>query len=558
MRKTTNYGLSLYDKEDKMIITANENSLNANMEIIDKTLKDNNVPSHVKAITQADINKWNSNDNNSSKKKYHSIGIIGDSYSAYKGWIPSNYNISYGQNNYNGLTSVKQMWWWILADTIKATILRNSSYSGSTICNTGYNGEDATSSSFLTRAETDFGLTKTLEAKPDLLFVFGGTNDDWAKVEIGNAKYSDWSTEDLKQVAPAFCKLISNLTEYNPGAKIVFVLNNGLSESISAKLKEICNHYSVLCVELTDIEKENSHPSINGMVQIANQILTALGQSNDDLDDSNIPATGITLNKNSLEFTSSSSQTLIATVQPSNATDKVAWLSNNNGVATVSNGVVSPISNGSAIITAKAGNYSATCSVTVNIEQQEETTTYTVTNNLTNVTSSNEVTSILEGSTYNATLSADSGYTLENVTVTMGGANITSSSYSNGVINIPNATGDIVIPATAKQEEAGLSTISTKTLNYTVTTSSDVAYETHDVDYKNGDTIRVEYKDLSNVLTDSSVFYLGVDYQNGIIKLTPNKTGEIVLTDDVTFLGTYISKSATSNAEVEIVITQLR
>lgn len=40
MRKTTNYGLSLYDKEDKMRITAEENSLNANMEIIDGALKE--------------------------------------------------------------------------------------------------------------------------------------------------------------------------------------------------------------------------------------------------------------------------------------------------------------------------------------------------------------------------------------------------------------------------------------------------------------------------------------------------------------------------------------
>ena len=40
MKKTTNYGLTLYDKEDKMSITAEENSLNANMKIIDKTLKE--------------------------------------------------------------------------------------------------------------------------------------------------------------------------------------------------------------------------------------------------------------------------------------------------------------------------------------------------------------------------------------------------------------------------------------------------------------------------------------------------------------------------------------
>ena len=40
MRKTSNYGLALYDKEDKMNITAEENSLNANMQIIDSKLKE--------------------------------------------------------------------------------------------------------------------------------------------------------------------------------------------------------------------------------------------------------------------------------------------------------------------------------------------------------------------------------------------------------------------------------------------------------------------------------------------------------------------------------------
>ena len=40
MRKTTNYNLSLYDSTDKMAITASENSLNANMELIDGALKE--------------------------------------------------------------------------------------------------------------------------------------------------------------------------------------------------------------------------------------------------------------------------------------------------------------------------------------------------------------------------------------------------------------------------------------------------------------------------------------------------------------------------------------
>ena len=42
MKKTTNYGLTLYEKEDKMNITSEENSLNANMKIIDSELKECN------------------------------------------------------------------------------------------------------------------------------------------------------------------------------------------------------------------------------------------------------------------------------------------------------------------------------------------------------------------------------------------------------------------------------------------------------------------------------------------------------------------------------------
>lgn len=80
-----------------------------------------------------------------------------------------------------------------------------------------------------------------------------------------------------------------------------------------------------------------------------------------------VPATGIRLNKTILSFTDSSSQTLIATVEPSNSTDSVTWETSDAGIATVSSGVVSPVSNGSCTITAKAGSYSASCKVTVNV-----------------------------------------------------------------------------------------------------------------------------------------------------------------------------------------------
>ena len=87
-----------------------------------------------------------------------------------------------------------------------------------------------------------------------------------------------------------------------------------------------------------------------------------------------IPATGISLDKTTLSFTDSATQTLVATVEPSDTTDKVVWTSNAESVATVTNGVVKPLSNGSAIITATCGSVSATCSVTVYMAGEEQVT----------------------------------------------------------------------------------------------------------------------------------------------------------------------------------------
>lgn len=78
-----------------------------------------------------------------------------------------------------------------------------------------------------------------------------------------------------------------------------------------------------------------------------------------------VPCTGITLDKTSLTFNSEESQTITATVTPSDTTDRVVWDIDNEGVATVENGVVTPVADGSATITATCGSQSASCAVTV-------------------------------------------------------------------------------------------------------------------------------------------------------------------------------------------------
>lgn len=74
---------------------------------------------------------------------------------------------------------------------------------------------------------------------------------------------------------------------------------------------------------------------------------------------------------------------------------------------------------------------------------------YAITNNLTECVNSNAATSLTEGASYTATLTASDGFVLDAVTVTMGGVDVTTSVYVDGVITIPSVTGDVVITASA-------------------------------------------------------------------------------------------------------------
>ena len=80
-----------------------------------------------------------------------------------------------------------------------------------------------------------------------------------------------------------------------------------------------------------------------------------------------IEVTSVALNKTSLTLEIGESETLTATVLPSNATDKsVTWASSDQSVATVASGKVTAIGSGTATITATTNNgKTATCTVTV-------------------------------------------------------------------------------------------------------------------------------------------------------------------------------------------------
>ena len=95
-----------------------------------------------------------------------------------------------------------------------------------------------------------------------------------------------------------------------------------------------------------------------------------------------IEPSSVTLSKSTLSLEVGKTETLTATVSPTNATDKtVTWTSSDSKVATVANGKVSAVGAGPATITAKTTNgKTATCQVTVKASVSPDAAQYKMSN----------------------------------------------------------------------------------------------------------------------------------------------------------------------------------
>lgn len=87
----------------------------------------------------------------------------------------------------------------------------------------------------------------------------------------------------------------------------------------------------------------------------------------------------------------------------------------------------------------------------VDMPNSPSISTHTVTLTLENASSSNAATAAVDGTSYETVITAEDGYTISSVTVTMGGIDITSTAWNagTGTISINAVTGDVVITASA-------------------------------------------------------------------------------------------------------------
>ena len=207
--------------------------------------------------------------------------IFGDSYSTHKDFLPEGHAHYYANEGRKPEEPATKMhytdtWWWRFMEKTGANLVRNDSWTGSTIGHTGYSGDCSKRTSFI------FRYRKLKEAgffdqnEIDTIFVFGGTNDSWCNAPLGEEKYSDWEESELFSVLPALCYFIHILKQDHPEIRVVVIGNCGIKQEVVDCLRHASERFGAEFIELHDIEKMSGHPNPRGMEQICRQILEGL------------------------------------------------------------------------------------------------------------------------------------------------------------------------------------------------------------------------------------------------------------------------------------------
>ena len=208
--------------------------------------------------------------------KLGNILIYGDSYSTYEGSIPQGYACYYTKEKKEGepfLPGVESTWWYPIVTREGNRLVQNNSWSGSTVCHTGWHGVDASkTSSFLCRLEKHIAEGLFEKEKIDTVFVFGLTNDIWAKAPLGEAKFENFEEKDLFCVLPAIACMLKRLREVAPTSRVLWIVNNGISGKMAETIRASCELYGAEALFLEPLEKLDGHPTAKGMSQITAQV----------------------------------------------------------------------------------------------------------------------------------------------------------------------------------------------------------------------------------------------------------------------------------------------
>lgn len=205
--------------------------------------------------------------------------ILGDSYSTFANYIPEGYAVYYSETGRpeTDVRKVSETWWYPLAEEADLNIVLNNSWSGSPLCYTGYGNADCShTSSFIYRLQKliDEGFFEQNDIQT--VFVFGATNDHWAGTPVGEIKFDHFEKSELYSVAPAICYLLKKLRSTLPQADIYCLINTDLNPGITEAFLKASDKYNITPITFDHIDKNGGHPTIKGMQDIKNRVLSVL------------------------------------------------------------------------------------------------------------------------------------------------------------------------------------------------------------------------------------------------------------------------------------------
>lgn len=252
--------------------------------------------------------------------------------------------------------SASQTGIWVQSNSGNAALtIQNAKVEATGTSAAGY-GVNVQSSQSSTASLTVDGGSLTASGAPGILYdsIGSGTVPNTTALTISNSAIVDardggigaGSTTNLQPVPPSGNGIVFNGDEGTVYGDVTLQENLTIGEGESLTIPD------------------GASLNTNGKLTVDGGTLT-----DDVTGDVIYKVTGVSLNKNTTTIKVGGTETLTATVEPANATNKaVTWSSDNISVATVdANGLVTAVAEGSATITVTTedGNKTATCTVIV-------------------------------------------------------------------------------------------------------------------------------------------------------------------------------------------------
>ena len=231
------------------------------------------------------------------------LSVLGDSYSAFAGAIPSG-NVAYYTGSNLDVTDVSQMWFEGVCDKLGMERLVVNAWSGSKVSNIDADTQNFTPMSDVSRCQA----LHTSEADPDVIIIWAGTNDfTKANATIGSYNGGEIPTTN-DTFSNAYAVMLSSIQTRYPNAEIyccslpTMVRTKGITKTeLNSESKSVADYNDVirrLCdifsctyinvssvgfnrksaypVYLADNATAPTHPNADGQMLYAEKIAKAM------------------------------------------------------------------------------------------------------------------------------------------------------------------------------------------------------------------------------------------------------------------------------------------